>query len=373
MGPAGFTLAHHLMNDGHTVVGIDGLKIEPLDAEHLRRRRPTASACPSARSATWPSCASRSRARVMAGFGGVAEYGITVRWDKNFLKMARLLVERRAQFAMFGGVRFGGTLTAEDAFALGFDHIALAAGAGKPTVLDMPNGLARGVRTASDFLMALQLTGAARDRIDRQPAGAPADRGGGRRPHRDRHRHRVARVLPGASREIPRALRDARAASAAPARCATSGPRKRPQVAEEFLTHALAIRDERARPRREGRDPRILELLQSWGGSTIAYRKRLIDSPSYTLNHEEVEKALEEGIRFAENLTPMRVEVDDVRPARTRASRSKTRAKARRSSRRAPSSSPPARSPTPCSRARTRSISCSTAATSAPWTRTASR
>ncbi len=32
LGPAGFTLAHHLMNDGHTVVAIDGLKIEPLDA-----------------------------------------------------------------------------------------------------------------------------------------------------------------------------------------------------------------------------------------------------------------------------------------------------------------------------------------------------
>ena len=24
--------------------------------------------------------------RIMAGFGGVAEYGVTVRWDKNFLK-----------------------------------------------------------------------------------------------------------------------------------------------------------------------------------------------------------------------------------------------------------------------------------------------
>src|SRR5207248_1029729 len=47
-------------------------------------------------------------------------------------------------------------------FALGFDHVALAAGAGKPTVLELPNGLARGVRTASDFLMALQLTGAAK-------------------------------------------------------------------------------------------------------------------------------------------------------------------------------------------------------------------
>ena len=44
--------------------------------------------------------------RVMAGFGGVAEYGITVRWDKNFLKLVRLLLERRSQFALFGGVRF---------------------------------------------------------------------------------------------------------------------------------------------------------------------------------------------------------------------------------------------------------------------------
>ncbi len=33
MGPAGYTLAHHLMNDGHAVVGIDGLKIEPLSPE----------------------------------------------------------------------------------------------------------------------------------------------------------------------------------------------------------------------------------------------------------------------------------------------------------------------------------------------------
>jgi NADPH-dependent glutamate synthase beta subunit-like oxidoreductase len=29
-GPAGFTLAHHLLNDGHFVAAIDGLKIEPL-------------------------------------------------------------------------------------------------------------------------------------------------------------------------------------------------------------------------------------------------------------------------------------------------------------------------------------------------------
>src|SRR5690606_24238357 len=35
-----------------------------------------------------------------------------------------------------------------------------------------------------------------------------------------------------------------------------------------------------------------------------------VDSPSYTLNHEEVEKALEEGIRFAECLNPIRIDID---------------------------------------------------------------
>jgi hypothetical protein len=47
---------------------------------------------------------------------------------------------------MFGGVRFGGTITTEQAFERGFDHVALALGAGKPTILDLPNGLAPGVR-----------------------------------------------------------------------------------------------------------------------------------------------------------------------------------------------------------------------------------
>ena len=101
--------------------------------------------------------------RVMAGFGGVAEYGITVRWDKNFLKMIRLLLERRAQFAMYR--RRALRRHADDRQTpsrMGFDHIALCAGAGRPTVIPMKNGLARGVRQASDFLMALQLTGAAK-------------------------------------------------------------------------------------------------------------------------------------------------------------------------------------------------------------------
>jgi len=148
------------MNDGHTVVAVDGLKIEPLEKE-ISGVTPLGDRVPFHPIHDVNELYESLDNRVMAGFGGVAEYGITVRWNKNFLKIIRLLLERRAQFNMFGGVRFGGTLTIDSAFDLGFDHVALCAGAGRPTVIPMKHGLARGVRQASDFLMALQLTGAA--------------------------------------------------------------------------------------------------------------------------------------------------------------------------------------------------------------------
>ena len=314
MGPAGFTLAHHLMNDGHTVVGIDGLKIEPLDAS-------ISGVEPGGRRIAFRPIHDIAELReplehrVMAGFGGVAEYGITVRWDKNFLKIARLLVERRSRFAMFGGVRFGGTITAESAFAMGFDHIALAAGAGKPTVLDLPHGLARGVRAASDFLMALQLTGAARtESIANLQVRLPIVVVGGGLTAIDTATESLAYYPVQVEKFLARYEALAKDRSAGAVRNEWND--EETEVAEEYLMHALAIREERERAAREAREPRILELLQSWGGATIAYRKRLVDSPSYTLNHEEVEKALEEGIRFAENLTPLRIEVDEFERAR---------------------------------------------------------
>src|SRR5205085_6421691 len=40
LGPAGYTLAHYLVNEGFGVVGIDGLKIEPLPQETGTRHVP---------------------------------------------------------------------------------------------------------------------------------------------------------------------------------------------------------------------------------------------------------------------------------------------------------------------------------------------
>ena len=308
LGPAGFTLAHHLINDGHTVVAIDGLKIEPLDPDisgvDASGRRTPFRPIRDAAELREP-----LDARVMAGFGGVAEYGITVRWDKNFLKLIRLLLERRDEFTMFGGVRFGGTLGIDSAFALGFDHIALCAGAGRPTIVPMKNGLAAGVRQASDFLMALQLTGAAKtDSLANLQVRLPVVIIGGGLTAIDTATESLAYYPLQVEKFLSRYETLVRERGEAAVRAGWT-----PQEAEtaaEFLDHARKIRTERDLAAREGRKPRLTELVRQWGGATIVYRRRLIDSPSYTLNHEEVAKALEEGIGFAERLTPQEVLLD---------------------------------------------------------------
>jgi NADPH-dependent glutamate synthase beta subunit-like oxidoreductase/NAD(P)H-flavin reductase len=308
LGPAGFTLSHHLMNDGHTVIGVDGLKIEPLP-EEISGTNPFGQ-----RVSMQPLCDiseiyERLDERVMAGFGGVAEYGITVRWNKNFLKVIRLLLERRSEFAMFGGVRFGGTMTVDSAFDMGFDHIAVCAGAGRPTVIPMKNGLVRGVRQASDFLMALQLTGAAKsESLANLQIRMPIAVIGGGLTAIDTATESLAYYVV----QVEKFLRryELLAAELGEPEVQASWSKDEVEIAQEFLSHAKAIRAEKTAAAHEGRQPNLTELLNSWGGVTIAYRRRLIDSPSYTLNHEEVAKALEEGVRFAECLAPEEVEVD---------------------------------------------------------------
>ncbi|HZT88739.1 MAG TPA: FAD-dependent oxidoreductase [Stellaceae bacterium] len=308
LGPAGFTLAHHLLNDGHTVAAIDGLKIEPLPPE-VSGVTLAGERVPFAPVRDIASLYESLDDRVMAGFGGVAEYGITVRWDKNFLKVVRLLLERRARFAMYGGVRFGGTMTIDSAFDLGFDHVALCAGAGRPTVIPMENGLVPGVRQASDFLMALQLTGAAKtDSIANLQVRLPVVVIGGGLTAIDTATESLAYYPVQVEKFLSRYETLVAELGEEQVRAAWNGAER--EVAEEFIAHGQALRAEREAARREGREPRLAALLEQWGGVTIAYRRRLVDSPSYTLNHEEVAKAMEEGIRFAELLTPDAVEVD---------------------------------------------------------------
>jgi NADPH-dependent glutamate synthase beta subunit-like oxidoreductase/NAD(P)H-flavin reductase len=308
LGPAGFTLAHHLINDGHFVGAVDGLKVEPLPPE-ISGVLPDGTRVPFRPIRDAASLVDSLDDRVMAGFGGVAEYGITVRWDKNFLKIVRLLLERRAQFAMYGGVRFGGTIGIDGAFELGFDHVALCAGAGRPTVIQMPNNLAPGVRQASDFLMALQLTGAAKNgSIANLMVRLPVVVIGGGLTAIDTATESLAYYPVQVEKFLARY--EILVAERGEAAVQAEWNPAEAEAAAEFIAHARALRVEREAARRAGRRARLAAMIDAWGGVTIAYRRRLVDAPSYTLNHEEVAKAMEEGIRFAEALTPEAVEVD---------------------------------------------------------------
>ena len=304
MGPAGYTLSHYLLNEGFGVVGIDGLKIEPLPKE-LTGDGTT----PPKPIHDFNELYEDLDKRVMLGFGGVAEYGITVRWDKNFLKVIYLNLLRRKAFRCYGGVRFGGTLTVNEAWDLGFHHIAIASGAGKPTVIDLKNNLTRGIRKASDFLMALQLTGAAKESSlanlqVRLPAGVI---GGGLTAidtttellayypvQVEKILHRYEKLSELYGEDTVRDRYDAEEII----------------ILDEFLAHGKAIQAERQRAAAAGEKPHFVPMLEQWGGVTLFYRKGIKDSPAYRQNHEEIAEALDEGIRLAEDMSPLEA-IDD--------------------------------------------------------------
>lgn len=301
MGPAGFTLAHHLLQEGYAVVGFDGLKIEPLPNDLITQ--PVQH---------YQDLIESLDERLMAGFGGVAEYGITVRWDKNFLKLIYLSLMRRPYFQVFGSVRFGGSITIDDCWHMGFDHFVVAVGAGLPKALNIPKSLAPGMRQANDFLMALQLGNAAKtSSLTNLQIRLPAlVIGGGltgvdtatelqayyiRQVEKVLHRYEIL-MKEGDSDETINAMQLDISSH---------------DILLEFIQHGKLIRHERELAALENRKPNFIKLIREWGGVTIVYRRSMQESPAYINNHEELKKALSEGIYYLEGLEPKAVDLDE--------------------------------------------------------------
>lgn len=305
LGPAGYTLSHYLVNEGFGVAGIDALKIESLPNELTGAdgQLPTPVK-------DFSELYEDLDKRMLAGFGGVAEYGITVRWDKNFLKVIYLNLARRQSFNCYGGIRFGGTITIEEAWSLGFDHVAVASGAGKPTIIGLKNNLIRGIRKASDFLMSLQLTGAAKESSlanlqVRLPAGII---GGGLTAldttteimayypvQVEKILHRYEKLVIEKGENTVRSGYD----------------EEEIIILDEFLQHGRAIQAERQRAATTGESPNFQPLIDQWGGVTMFYRKGIKDAPAYRQNHEEIHEALQEGIQLAEGMSPHEAIADE--------------------------------------------------------------
>ena len=304
LGPAGYTLVHPLTREGFGVSAIDGLKIEPLPVELTGDAH-----TPPLPIKDFGALYEELDERVLLGFGGVSEYGITVRWDKNFLTLLYITLARKRLLRMYGGVRFGGTVTLDDAWALGFDHVALAAGAGRPTIIDIKNNLAKGIRKASDFLMALQLTGAyKRSSIANLQVQLPAIVIGGGLTAIDTATELLA-YYPIQIEKVAERVRRLVAEKGTDAVRAMFDDEEWAELTVQ-LQHAKELEEERAQAAKESRDPRLQPLLDKWGGVSLVYRRSVLESPAYRLNHEEVQKSLEEGVRYIENLSPTEAVLD---------------------------------------------------------------
>ncbi len=285
LGPAGFALSHYLLNEGHKVTAIDGLKISPL---HFDIKKPIK---------YWQEMKIPLSEKLSQGFGGVMEYGITNRWDKNNLSLLRLILERRENFNIYGGIRLGSNITTKQAFTYGFDHIALSLGGGKPRYDTLPGYFAKGVRSAADFLMNLQQ---------------------GTAYHKDSNANLLIRapfVVIGCGLTAIDS--------------ATELMHYYPTMVENFLVNweksentpkNMSIEDITTAKelighaelfRKAVNDEKKLKIMQSLGGVTICYRKSIKESPAYKLNHEEIEHALALGIKFEENISPEEICTDE--------------------------------------------------------------
>lgn len=302
LGPAGYTLSHYLLNEGFAVVAAEGLKVESaLDIYNLNKD----SNLPSFKDVI----EKELDERIISGFGGVSEYGITSRWDKNFLTVLQILLERRKNFKVLDGIRFGGTITVDDAWKIGFTHIALATGAGKPTLIRLKNNLSRGLRKASDFLMALQLTGAARkESLSNLQISLPAIVIGGGLTAIDTATETLAYY----PIQVEKFYENAKALLEIDKDyLINTFDEEELSEANIFFEHGKIIHEIRKKAKENNEKPDFLPFLKEWGGVTLVYRKNLQSSPAYRLNHEEINEALEEGIKIIENLNPVECILND--------------------------------------------------------------
>ncbi|QHD65337.1 FAD-dependent oxidoreductase [Neorickettsia findlayensis] len=348
-GPAGFTLAHYLLNEGHTVVLVDGVKIESLPSKYTGRLdweyKSSCSAeqalsgtpilngtedpdpagkdsCSAEIVSLTDGCSVRSKKdfvlikdihelyenldeRVVQGFGGVIEYGITVRWNKNYLKLIRLLLERRENFHVFGGVRFGSNLTIEDCNKLGFGHVALCVGSGSPNIPNITNILARGVRFASDFLMTLQLSGAfKKDSVACLQMRMPVVVIGGGLTAVDSATEALVYYKVQVEKFLQRY--DYLVSIYGVPEVEKNWNEEEKLIAYEFVSHARELRKTQNKT----------QFLKSLGGVKIVYRKRIEDSPAYRINYEELNNALCEGVEFIEEVEPLEILLDQYASAK---------------------------------------------------------
>lgn len=290
LGPSGIAASYYLSRFGFNVVALEATRILPLRKKYQLIKN-------------WDTYCVSLESREIGGFGGVMEYGITSRWNKNFLKLIRLILERNKNFNYFDGVRFGSNYTINEVKEE-FHQIIIATGAGNQKIpINIENILAKNVYLAADFLMALQLNGAYKN---------------DNRYFSTNFQIKLPAVVIGAGLTAIDTATE----------ILNYYPRQLLKIYHfyENLSNKnefekKLIYSERENLREFLRQVNVLKSLQNQkeiyqflndelGGVTVLYHKNLYESVSYKTNHEELESALRKGIKFVENTEIKRINVN---------------------------------------------------------------
>lgn len=293
MGPAGFTAAHHLLMEGCAVVGLDGQAMTEMPSEWLEPIY------------NYQDIKSNLKDRRSIGFGGVAEYGITARWDKNLLSIIRLNLTRRKYFQCFSSVRFGGNWQLSDAWKQNFSHVVLAVGAGLPNIPNIPGSLANGMRVANDFLMTINLFEINKFKhLTETDVSLPAIVIGGGLTAVDTATELQAYYLILVEKVFnhfnEKYNQDTEAFKKA------NSVQDWPTISR-WIEHGKELQAARKSAIKNSRKLDTIKLLHEWGGVTLAYRKEITKSPAYRENHLELQHAINEGIKILECANPIEI------------------------------------------------------------------
>lgn len=281
LGPAGYSLAYNMSQEGYGVVAVDALKIEPLNIDF----KPIID---------YKTIEENLDGRIIQGFGGVSEYGITSRWDKNYLKVLRIILERNSNLKIYGGIRFGSNLSFEDAEELGFSHISLCTGAGKPNITNIENSMGKGIKSSSEFLMNLNLGSYKKDNLFNMQIRLPIVVLGGGLTALDCATEAVVYY----QRHLEKIVEKYNSIDKEELNLLLSEEDK--EILTEYLQHYGLLKNSNS----------PIEVINSLGGVKVIYHKSFENSRAYKTNAYELEKTLKQGVSMVENAKLVKINKD---------------------------------------------------------------
>jgi RPE5 domain-containing protein len=288
LGPAGIAASYYLLHLGHQVVAFEGARIVDVNFNI------------SAPIYNWRNITTELSKRDPYGFGGVAEYGITNRWQKNNLLIMRIMLERHANYHQYDSIKIGSNITLEELFISGIDHAVLAMGSGKPKVMQNILLNNNNISTANSFLMQSQLSYRSEFLLAKNLLRFPLVVVGLGLTAIDcamQALHYYKRQLD-MLYELYNLLQKEKFYAQFP-------PYTHPDI-KIMLEHAALVNA-------CSNHQEMLNIIsgQQTGGVTIIYHRNIPESSAYKQNYSEIEHALAMGINILENTSLKQVEVDD--------------------------------------------------------------